>query len=197
MLSPVVVGIIWDWVLKRRGILNVALADAVAGWNGLVPEALALAPFRPVNWLVETNSAWPMAWVVFVYTWAHLGFYMLILLAGLQAIPKDLYEAAAMDGTSQGRQFRRITLPLLMPTMLVVLVLSLIRAFQVFDEVYVLTGGGPGQATRMVIQHIYETAFIGDSRRYGVAAASSVLVAGLILVLTLAQLALARRRAGG
>lgn len=196
MLSPVVVGIIWDWVLKRRGILNVVLADAVAGWNGFVPEALMLAPYRPVNWLVESNSAWPMIWVVFVYTWAHVGFYMLILLAGLQAIPKDLYEAAAMDGTPKGRAFRRITLPLLMPTMLVVVVLSLIKAFQVFDEVYVLTGGGPGQATRMIIQHIYETAFTGDAKRYGVAAASSVLVAGMILMLTLGQLALTRKRAG-
>jgi ABC-type sugar transport system permease subunit len=250
MLSPVVVGIIWDWILKRRGILNVMLADGVTAWNaflagpwavpmiaaagalagitlaralasrfapaatfiaGLVgaaigaggavlavpPALFALEPYRPVNWLVQTNSAWPMFWVVFVYTWAHVGFYMLILLAGLQAIPKDLYEAAEMDGTPKWRMFTRITLPLLMPTMLVVLVLSLIKAFQVFDEVYVLTGGGPGQATKMIIQHIYETAFTGDAKRYGVAAASSLMVAGLILVLTLVQLVLNRKRAGG
>jgi alpha-1,4-digalacturonate transport system permease protein len=122
---------------------------------------------------------------------------MLILLAGLQAIPRDLYEAAEMDGTSRWRQFWRITLPLLMPTMIVVLTLSLIRSFQVFDEVYVLTGGGPGQATKMIIQHIYESAFIGATKRYGIAAASSVLVAGFLILLTLAQLAASRRRAGG
>jgi alpha-1,4-digalacturonate transport system permease protein len=122
---------------------------------------------------------------------------MLILLAGLQAIPKDLYEAAEMDGTPPWRVFARITLPLLMPTLLVVLVLSLIRAFQVFDEVYVLTGGGPGTATRMVIQHIYETAFVSDAKLFGIAAASSVLLACVILVLTILQLALTRRQAGG
>lgn len=248
MLSPVVVAIIWDWVLKRRGILNTMLADGVDGWNAFVASGwfpplaagllapiiwvaagvalksrplaaraalagvlifallslalayrggFALAPYRPINWLIDGQSGWPMFWVIFVYTWGHLGFYMLILLAGLQAIPKDLYEAAEMDGTSKSRQFWRITLPLLMPTMIVVLVLSLIRAFQVFDEVYVLTGGGPGQATKMIIQHIYEMAFIGDAKRYGVAAASSVLVAAVLLVLTLLQLAVTRRKAGG
>ena len=157
---------------------------------------LTLPDYRPVNWLIDVRSGWPMFWVIFVYTWGHLGFYMLILLAGLQAIPKDLYEAAEMDGTSKSRMFWRITLPLLMPTMIVVLVLSLIRAFQVFDEVYVLTGGGPGQATKMIIQHVYESAFIGDAKRYGIAAASSVLVAGVLLILTLIQLIATRKRAG-
>ncbi len=200
MLSPVVVAVVWDWVLKRRGILNAALTDFVNAWNGLVaglPFDLALAPWRAVNWLADANTSWPFFWIVFVYSWSHLGFYMLILLAGLQAIPKDLYEAAEMDGTPAWRVFARITLPLLMPTLLVALVLSLIRAFQVFDEVYVLTGGGPGTATRMVIQHIYETAFVSDAKLYGIAAASSVLLALIILVLTLVQLALSRRQAGG
>lgn len=248
MLSPVVVAVIWDWVLKRRGILNALLSDGVDGWNAFVGSNLfvpmlaglsalaawafcqrllrdrpvwlklvgtglgalvmafiltsfrtnlAFEPYRPINWLIDVRSGWPMFWVIFVYTWGHLGFYMLILLAGLQAIPKDLYEAAEMDGTSKSRAFWRITLPLLMPTMIVVLVLSLIRAFQVFDEVYVLTGGGPGHATKMIIQHIYESAFIGDAKRYGIAAASSMLVAGLLLILTLGQLAATRKKAGG
>jgi len=250
MLSPVVIAVIWDWVLKRRGILNSVLEDGVNSWNGLVlggwlfwvalavlllfgladarriasdgydlkkrlipflatlllilivyksytnPSSLTFPDYRPINWLIDVQSGWPMFWVIFVYTWGHLGFYMLILLAGLQAIPKDLYEAAEMDGTSKSRAFWRITLPLLMPTMIVVLVLSLIRAFQVFDEVYVLTGGGPGQATKMIIQHVYESAFIGDAKRYGIASASSMLVAGLLLVLTMAQLIATRKKAG-
>ncbi len=249
MLSPVVVAVIWDWILKRRGILNALIGEIVrirnewaqwppttwlgkalvfavlaliarrlwhrratpAGGAGFAVVAvlavaalalfdartlLAASPWRPINWLVDEATSWPFFWVVFVYTWAHLGFFTLILLAGLQAIPKDLYEAAEMDGTPHWRVFLRITLPLLMPTLLVVLVLSLIRAFQVFDEVYVLTGGGPGNATRMVIQHIYETAFTGDSKLYGIAAASSVLLALVILVLTLVQLALTRKQAG-
>jgi len=249
MLSPVVVAVIWDWMLKRRGILNALLTDianarnALAAWAPIeyvgkaallaalfllaramvasAPKAkgaiwlaagvcaawtllwfspaaaLATPAWRPVNWLADANSSWPFFWVVFVYTWSHLGFYMLILLAGLQAIPRDLYEAAEMDATPAWRAFARITVPLLMPTLLVVLVLSLIRAFQIFDEVYVLTGGGPGVATRMVIQHIYETAFVSDAKLYGVAAASSVLLASIILVLTLIQLALSRQKAGG
>lgn len=247
MLSPVVVAVIWDWILKRRGILNAWLGDfaairnewaawapvdwmaklvvlaalaalarrfwssprrvvvlaalgAVAAWTLLAFDPrglLATPPYRPINWLADANTSWPFFWVVFVYTWSHLGFYMLILLAGLQAIPRDLYEAAEMDGTPKWRAFLRITLPLLMPTLLVVLVLSLIRAFQVFDEVYVLTGGGPGTATRMVIQEIYESAFVSDAKLFGIAAASSVLLALVILTLTLVQLALTRRQAGG
>ena len=200
MLSPVVVAVVWDWVLKRRGILNALLTDLTANYNAAVaslPFDISVAPFRAINWLGDASTSWPFFWIVFVYSWSHLGFYMLILLAGLQAIPKDLYEAAEMDGTPAWRAFARITLPLLMPTLLVALVLSLIRAFQVFDEVYVLTGGGPGTATRMVIQHIYETAFVSDAKLYGIAAASSVLLAGIILVLTLVQLALSRRQAGG
>ena len=102
-----------------------------------------------------------------------------------------------MDGTPKWRQLWRITLPLLTPTMIVVVVLSLIRAFQVFDEVYVLTGGGPGQATKMIVQHIYETAFTGDAKRYGVAAASSVLVAGILMMLTMLQLVSTKKKAGG
>jgi ABC-type sugar transport system permease subunit len=181
-----------QWLSFAVGALAAALTIFMVSHGGVTVPS-----YRPINWLIDGRSGWPMFWVIFVYTWAHLGFYMLILLAGLQAIPKDLYEAAEMDGTSKTRQLFRITLPLLMPTLVVVFVLSLIKAFQVFDEVYVLTGGGPGQATKMIVQHIYEMAFIGDAKRYGVAAASSVLVAGALLFLTLVQLALTRRRAGG
>lgn len=152
--------------------------------------------FRPVNWLVTPNTGWPMFWLVFVYTWAHMGFYMLILLAGLQAIPNDLYEAAKMDGTKPVRVFFQITVPLVMPTILVVLVLSLIRGFQIFDEAYLLTGGGPGRETQMVVQNIYETAFGTERPDYGIASAASVLMAGVITIFTLVQLAITRRQMG-
>jgi ABC-type sugar transport system permease subunit len=182
------------WLSKRLtsmpapGVTGITVgAIALALFGILSPASLALADYRPINWLIDSRSGWPMFWVIFVYTWGHLGFYMLIL----------LYEAAEMDGTPRSRAFWRITLPLLMPTMIVVLVLSLIRAFQVFDEAYVLTGGGPGQATKMIIQHVYESAFIGDAKRYGIAAASSVLVAGILLILTLVQLTATKKKAGG
>ena len=99
-----------------------------------------------------------------------------------------------MDGTRPMRVLLRITLPLLWPNMIVVSVLALIRGVQTFDEVFVLTGGGPGTATLMVVQYIYETAFANQSQNFGLAAASVVL--GVVLfVLTLAQLGLSRRKA--
>src|SRR5690606_10449789 len=125
LLSPVVVGLIWRWILQRDGLLNALLVGA---------------GMDPVNWLVERH--WAFLAAIAVTIWAHMGFYTMIVLAGLQAIPRDLYEAAEMDGTPAARVFWRITLPLLMPNLLVVIVLSLIRAVQVFDEAYVLTGGG-------------------------------------------------------
>ena len=174
------------------------------------PALLQSAPYLPirearqiegarayVDWLTQPDSSWPMFWTILVYTWAHMGFYMLIILAGLQAIPKDLYEAARMDGTRPARIFGRITLPLLMPTLFVVLILSLIKGFQIFDEVFVLTGGGPGNATLMVVQHIYQLAFGGVRKFYDSAAASSLVMAGFILAFTLVQIALNRRQFSG
>lgn len=150
--------------------------------------------YRPVNWLVTPNTGWPFFWLVFVFSWSYMGFYMLILLAGLQAIPTDLYEAARMDATKPFRAFWRITLPLVMPTLTVVIVLSLIRGFQIFDEVYLLTGGGPGRETFMVVQNIYEVAFANNNPAYGQAAAGSVLMAVVIAVFTFVQLWLTRRQ---
>jgi alpha-1,4-digalacturonate transport system permease protein len=176
LLSPVVVGLIWRWMLQRQGLLN-----------------FLLVPFDhpPFAWL--TSPAWSFAAAVGVSVWAHMGFYTLILLAGLQAIPRDLYEAAEMDGTRPARTFRRITLPLLAPNLLVVVVLALIRAVQIFDEIYVLTGGGPGTSTLFMTQYIYETGFASDLRNPGLAAAASILMGAVLVVLTLVQLGLARR----
>ena len=153
-----------------------------------------LGRYRPVNWLVTPNTGWPFFWLVFVFCWSHMGFYMLILLAGLQAIPHDLYEAAKMDATRPARAFRRITLPLIMPTLTVVVILSLIRSFQIFDEVYLLTGGGPGRETYMIVQNIYEVAFTDSQPDYGQAAAGSVLMAVVIAIFTFFQLWLTRRQ---
>jgi alpha-1,4-digalacturonate transport system permease protein len=98
-----------------------------------------------------------------------------------------------MDAASPWRQLVRITLPLLMPNMLVVIVLALIKGVQTFDEIYVLTGGGPGSATMLVVQYIYETGFAAQPRLYGLAAAASLLLAGLLMLLTLLQLWANRR----
>jgi alpha-1,4-digalacturonate transport system permease protein len=180
LLSPVVVALIWKWVLQREGVLN---------------AVLAAAGDSPVGWL--SDASWAFFWCVFVSIWAHMGFYTLILLAGLQAIPADLYEAAQMDGASPWRRFSRLTLPLLMPNLIVVLVLGLIRAVQVFDEVFVLTGGGPGSATTFIVQFIYQTGFAEAIHQYGLAAAASLVLALSLLVLTLVQLRLTRRNLSG
>jgi alpha-1,4-digalacturonate transport system permease protein len=176
LLSPVVVALIWKWVLQREGVLNAILLSV--GGSG-------------TEWL--NQASWAFFWSVFVSIWAHMGFYTLILLAGLQAIPSDLYEAAEMDSASPWRRFYRITLPLLMPNLLVVLVLALIRAVQIFDEIFVLTGGGPGSATTFIVQFIYQTAFAESIRLYGLAAAASLVLACALLVLTLLQLRVSRR----
>jgi alpha-1,4-digalacturonate transport system permease protein len=180
MLSPVVVALVWKWVLQRNGILNAGL------------ESMG---FESFNWLLDRQ--WAFAWSVFLSVWAHMGFYTLILLAGLQAIPRDVYEAAMMDRASPWRVFRRITLPLLAPTMLVVLVLALIKGVQTFDEVYAFTGGGPGSATTLIIQYIYETGFAGAPRLLGLASAASILLALVLIVLTLLQLWFNRRSVNG
>lgn len=171
LLSPVVVALIWKWILQRDGVLNAALRST--GVSG-------------TNWLLDPN--WAFCWTVFVSIWAHMGFYTLILLAGLQAIPRDIYEAASMDAAGPWRTFYRLTLPLLMPSLVVVFILGMIRAVQIFDEVYVLTGGGPGTATTFMVEYIYNTGFAQSVREYGMAAAASLLLAGMLLVFTALQL---------
>jgi alpha-1,4-digalacturonate transport system permease protein len=180
LLSPVVVALIWKWMLQREGVLNALMVATGAA---------------PVEWL--TQGHWAFFWSVFVSIWAHMGFYTLILLAGLQAIPADVYEAAEMDGATPWRRFSRITLPLLMPNLVVVLVLGMIRAVQVFDEVFVLTGGGPGSATTFIVQYIYQTGFAEAIHQYGLAAAASLVLALSLLLLTLVQLRLTNKTLAG
>ncbi len=174
LLSPVVVALIWKWVLHRDGVLNAVLES-----------------FGGPKMLFFIEPAWAMFWAIFVSIWAHMGFYTLILLAGLQAIPPDLYEAAEMDGTNKWRVFRRITMPMLWPNLVVVVVLALIKSVQTFDEVFVLTGGGPGTATTLIVQYIYDTGFASQVQNFGLAAAASYLLAALLIVLTAGYIAVA------
>lgn len=175
LLSPVVVALLWKWILQRDGVLNALL--------------VALGGERIVFLL---DARWAMFWAIFITVWAHMGFYTLILLAGLQAIPKELYDAGSIDGAGDWQAFRNITMPLLMPSMLVVLVLGLIRAVQTFDEVFVLTGGGPGTATQLIVQYIYTTGFASQIQRFGLAASASVVLGIALLIFTLIQLRLGR-----
>lgn len=170
LLSPIVVALIWKWILQENGLFN----------GILVALGREKVPFL-------VDAQWAKFWVVIISVWAFMGFYTLILLAGLQAIPTDLYEAASIDGANRWHSFSKITLPLLMPSITVVLVLSLIRAVQIFDLVFAFTGGGPGTATLYLVQYIYSKGFASPSRQFGLAAAASLLMAGVLIVLTVTQ----------
>ena len=176
MLSPIVVALIWKWILQSDGLLNGILVSL--GFNKL--------PFL-------TNAAWAQFWVVVISVWAYMGFYTLILLAGLQSIPTEMYEAAAIDGANKWQSFWKITMPLLRPTMLVVTVLSVIRAVQIFELVFAFTSGGPGTATLYLVQYIYNYGFASPNKQYGLAAAASLLMAGALVILTLLQLIFQRQ----
>ncbi|MGV8881094.1 MAG: carbohydrate ABC transporter permease [Rhodoglobus sp.] len=177
LVSPVVVGLIWGWMFDRQ--------------NGLVNSALSGLGIPAVPWLVD--GGWAMVAIVIVGVWMQVGFYLLILLAGLQAIDPTLYEAARMDGAGWWAQFRVITLPLLQPSMVVVLVLSTIHGFQSFDFIWTLTGGGPVGATMLMVQYIYENGFQSPIR-IGIASAGGVLLFLAVFILTLINWAISRRR---
>ncbi|MCT2260967.1 sugar ABC transporter permease [Brachybacterium muris] len=176
LLSPVVVGIVWRWLLERNG--------------GLVNEALGAIGIPAVPWLVDPQLA--MVSVIAVSLWTNVGFYTMILLAGLQSIDPNLYEAASLNGASHLQQFRSITLPMLAPTTMVVLILSTIHGFQAFDVIYNLTGGGPVGATTLLVQYVYDNAF-GPSMQYGMAAAGSVVLFVIVMCFTLLNWLLGRR----
>lgn len=177
LVSPVVVGLIWNWMLEREnGLVNIAL-----GWVGI----------PPLPWLVD--GTWAMVGIILVGIWMQMGFYMLILLAGLQAIDPALYEAARMDGANWWQQFRVITVPLLQPSVVVVVVLATIHGFQSFDFIWTLTGGGPVGATTLMVQYIYENGFQSPIR-YGIATAGGVLLFLTVFTLTLINWLISRKR---
>ncbi|WP_341358918.1 sugar ABC transporter permease [Georgenia sp. M64] len=177
LISPVVVGLVWSWMLERQG--------------GLVNTFLGRFGVGEIPWLVEDTLA--MVAVIGVGVWMQVGFYMLILLAGLQSIDPSLYEAARMDGASRWGQFVHITLPLLQSSILVVIILATIHGFQAFDYIFTLTGGGPVGGTTLMVQYIYENGFVSPIR-YGVAAAGSVLLFCAVFSLTLVNWLIGRRR---
>src|SRR5215212_600673 len=117
------------------------------------------------------SGAWAMFAVVLATVWWTAGYNLILFLAGLGAIPVSVYEAAKIDGANAWREFRHITLPLLRPTMLLVVVIQVIASFQVFGQVFVMTQGGPGDGTRTVIQYVYEAAFVNRRMAEGSAAA--------------------------
>ncbi|WP_018157977.1 carbohydrate ABC transporter permease [Demetria terragena] len=156
---------------------------------GLVNKVLNGIGVESVPWLTSDWAA-PIV-VVLVYVWQNFGFSFLLFLGGLAAIPRDVYEAAAIDGATGWRRFRQITLPLLSPTTLVASVMAIIAALQIFDQPYVLTRGGPGDSTRTVVMVIYENAF--QQLNFGRASALGIVLTLVIMAVTAVQFRLSRR----
>ena len=170
-----VAGILWRWFYNSEfGLFNAFLA----------PVGIK------IPWI--TDTAWAMPSIVLMTLWWTVGGPMMALLAGLQNIPISYYEAASLDGATPGKQFWRITLPLLKPVLLFVVVLNVIGSFQVFGQVYMITRGGPELSTRTLVQYIYETAF--NNYRMGYAAALSWLLFLLIAAFSFIQFRLMRER---
>ncbi|MFC7619306.1 carbohydrate ABC transporter permease [Microlunatus sp. GCM10028923] len=174
VLSVVVVGLLFSFLLAPgAGVVN-RLLQAV-GLGGLQQ-----------NWLGDPAVALPAVAAVFV--WFHWGFGFLLFLAGLQDVPKELYEAAALDGTNAWQRFRHITWPQLAPVTSIVSLLTLLAALQIFGTVQVLTNGGPGYHTMVPTLAIFNEAFV--NWRYGSAAAMSVIFGGALVLLSVVQLAI-------
>jgi multiple sugar transport system permease protein len=169
MATPVVMGLVWSWVFDPR--------------NGAINAFLATVGITGPNWLTDTAFAMPA--IAMVQIWQYAGYNMLFFLAGLQSVPHEMYEAAAMDGASPVQRFFGITLPQLRPTTFFVLVTNVIGSFQVFDTVFVMTNGGPGNSTEVLNFKIYQTAF--QFFDFGYASALSMLLFLIILVVTLVQ----------
>lgn len=176
VLSLVVTGLMWRFIFDEQ--------------VGLLNYGLSLLHLPPRAWLGDVNLALPA--IIVVSVWINMGYYMTIFLAGLQDIPREFYEAARIDGANGWQAFRRITLPLLTPTSLFVLVVTLIGSFQVFDQIWVMTKGGPADATQVTVIYIYKQAFQYLSLGYASAIAFALFL--VIFLVSLAQFWLLRRR---
>jgi multiple sugar transport system permease protein len=173
--ATVAIALVWLWIYNPR--------------NGLFTTLLSIFGVESPAWLASTT--WAMPSVILVGIWQGIGMKMLIYLAALQNLPKELYEAASVDGASKVRQFFSLTLPLLKPATFFVLITSMISAFQSFDQIYILTDGGPANSTTMMTYEIYKSAF--REFRVGYACAQSLVLFVLLMAFTLVN----RRMMGG
>jgi len=166
----VAMGIVFTWMYEPySGVINLVLS-----WVGL----------PPLNWLRDLNLALPS--IAAMTVWRTTGYNVVIFLAGLLAIPPDFYEAADIDGASPARKLFRITVPLVAPSLWFVVINNTIRDLQVFSEIFVTTGGGPGHATTTVGFRVYQYAFLYLS--FGKASANALILLAIILIVTLLQL---------
>jgi multiple sugar transport system permease protein len=174
LMANVVAGLVWLWILDTQlGIGNEII-------SGLGVDRI---PFL-------ADETWAIPTIALINVWRHVGYTALLLFAGLQAIPNDMYEAARVDGASEWRMFWRITMPLLRPVLAVVLIMTVIGSFQVFDTVAVTTAGGPANATNVLQYYIYGSAF--GRFQFGYASAMSVALLVVLSAITILQYRLTR-----
>jgi multiple sugar transport system permease protein len=173
--SWVAVSIVWRWLLN--------------GQSGLVNALLKTVGIQGPVWLQDFT--WAMPSIIGVSVWKDVGYVAIILLAGLQDISEDYYEAATIDGARGWQKFIRVTLPLLTPSLFFVLVISLINGFQLFDQVLVMTNGGPAGRTSTLVQQIYSNAF--QNYKMGIASAQSWVLFAIIFIVTIVQQQLQKR----
>lgn len=168
--SMVVVSIVWMVLLNPvQGPINQAL--------------LSLGISEPPGWL--TSSTWALITIIFIMAWKSAGYYMVLFLGGLQSIPEALYEAAEMDGATGFKRFWHITLPMLSPTTFMVTILAIINSFKVFDAIKIMTEGGPGRATNVLVYRIYQESF--QYYRFGYGSAIAMILFLIVLIITLVQ----------
>lgn len=169
--STVAISIVWSWLYHS----NYGLINYILGWVGL----------DPINWLNSSEMAMPA--VIIMAIWKGLGFNILLLLVGLGNINDNYYKAAKVDGANAWQRFRRITLPLLRPTIFLLTVISVINGFKVFDEVFALFNGRPGPAgsATTLVYYLYRKFY--EQYDYGMAAATGIVLFGIVLILTVIQ----------
>jgi alpha-1,4-digalacturonate transport system permease protein len=173
MISFIIVGLTWKWIIGEFGVLNYLVTSLGK---------------EPIGWL--TNPLYATISVMIATIWSRVGFFMVIFIAGLQAIPVDMYEAARLDGASKWRSFWTITLPLLKPTSVLVVMVSLIEAVKAYPLMFALTGGGPGKDTTYIVQYIYQIGF--GKQELGLASAMSVVLFLIIGVISALQFRLSK-----
>lgn len=170
MLSGAAIGIVWMYIFDPR--------------YGLIDVLLSTIGFRSPNWLLD--PAWAMSAIIIVHVWKSIGYAVVIFLAGLQAIPRQLYEAALVDGANAFARFRYVTLPGLSPVMFFLMVTTVLSGFQSFDIIHVMTEGGPVNATTTLIYYMYDEGF--NATNVGRAAVAAVVLFAAMLLFTMVQM---------
>lgn len=174
-----------------------SLVAVAVVWNMLLHPTMgpvnnmlrAIGVANPPRWTASTD--WAMPAVIIASVWRGMGYYMILYLAGLQAIPKTLYEAAQIDGATKWKQFIHVTLPMLRPTTFFVTIMLTISSFRVFDLIQVMTGGGPGRATNVLVFQIYNEAFVRFD--FGYASAIALVLFAIVLTITVIQFTIEKK----